>query len=307
MTYNHILLFRGKDSHKLLTTIQTWRKKFADKYWDYNIADYRNQEANDSLLTDLQTPWFMGASRLIILHDILWNLDGDNALWDSSHTSWINALSQMPVTNFCIFIGNPKPISPLEKWLADHATVHQFDELWPADLVSLVAQKLHISSPQARFVCERLNYQQPLITMEIEKLLISWQTSWTQQELVDILPNYSLENNFELLNPLWWRQGKLLNHTWKKIMRTSDRELTMATLTTIVGKTLFASLLPGIHGLPLTPNQIATGQRQIPYRIQLKKLYDALVSADTAEKSGDSPEKLDAFLIALLTYCETSQ
>jgi hypothetical protein len=81
----------------------------------------------------------------------------------------------------------------------------------------------------------------------------------------------------------------------------------MATLTTMIRKVLIACFIPSISWLPITPGQQSTAKRIRHDRENIKKLYDSIIMLDTAEKQWESTGKLDAFLMALLTYADNSQ
>jgi hypothetical protein len=41
-------------------------------------------------------------------------------------TLWIETLKIAPETNFFLFVGNKTPVTDLEKWLVENATIHDF-------------------------------------------------------------------------------------------------------------------------------------------------------------------------------------
>jgi DNA polymerase III delta subunit len=141
----------------------------------------------------------------------------------------------------------------------------------------------------------------------MQKLQLAEKTSWTDEELKNALPNYFEENNFNILNPLWKKDVSGLLYTFRDTLRTADKELTMAMLTTMLRKVLIASFLPSDASLralsAIKPSQATTAKKIGNDRERLKKLYDALVTLDTDEKQGESTGKIDAFLMALLSYC----
>jgi hypothetical protein len=102
------------------------------------------------------------------------------------------------------------------------------------------------------------------------------------------LPNYFEENNFNILNPLWKKDAFELLYTFRDTLRTADRELTMAMLTTMLRKVLIASFLPNESSIKalssIKPSQVSTAQRIGRDREVLRKLYDAIVTIDTDEK-----------------------
>jgi L-lactate utilization protein LutB len=99
----------------------------------------------------------------------------------------------------------------------------------------------------------------------MQKLKLAKNTSWTDEELKNVLPNYFEENNFHILNPLWKKNASELLYTFRDTLRTADRELTMAMLTTMIRKVLIASFLPSKSSLNALPSikssQIATAQK----------------------------------------------
>jgi len=129
----------------------------------------------------------------------------------------------------------------MEKWLEKNATLHDFPIPSQAEMESDMVRVLHISPWQASRVRERLNNNHNFIHQEIEKLKLAEKTSWTDEELRAVLPNYFEENNFSILNPLWKKDAKELLSVFRDTLRTADRELTMAMLTTMIRKVLIAS------------------------------------------------------------------
>jgi DNA polymerase III delta subunit len=161
-------------------------------------------------------------------------------------TLWIQTLERAPETNFFIFVGNKTPVTDLEKWLIDNATLHEFPIPSQSEMESYIAQTLHITPWQAARIRERLNGNHHFIHQEVEKLKLAEKTSWTDDELKNILPNYFEENNFSILNPLWKKNTKELLYVFRDTLRTADREKTMAMLTTMIRKILIASFIPSI-------------------------------------------------------------
>jgi|GEM_PF-1032965 len=135
---------------------------------------------------------------------------------------------------------------------------------------------------------ERLNHNYYFIYQEIQKLKLAEKKSWTDKELKNVLPNYFEENNFNILNPLWKKDASELLYTFRDTLRTADRELTMAMLTTMLRKVLIASFLPSESSVKalsaIKPSQATTAKKIGNDREILKKLYDAIVTLDTDEK-----------------------
>ncbi len=127
--------------------------------------------------------------------------------------------------------------------------------------------------------------------------------TWTNSELQSILPDYRDENSFNMLGPLWERRGQDLIRTWQRLMDTADHELTMASIITMIRKTLVCATFPNIGDIPVTRGQKTTGTKLRSEQKALKKLYDTIIGVDIAEKSGELPHKTHAFLMALLSYC----
>lgn len=90
---------------------------------------------------------------------------------------------------------------------------------------------------------------------------------------------------------------------WRRLIETADHELTMAMMITMIRKILIATHFSRIQNLPISPGQRNTGKRLLPQKKSLKKLYDTIVEVDIAEKSGELPNKTNAFLMALLNFC----
>jgi DNA polymerase III delta subunit len=137
-------------------------------------------------------------------------------------------------------------VTDLEKWLEKNATLHEFPIPSSAQMESYIISILKVSPRQASRIRERLNNDYHYIHQEVEKLRLAEKTSWTDEELKEVLPNYFEENNFSILNPLWKKDAKELLYVFRDTLRTSDRELTMATLTTMIRKVLIACFIPSI-------------------------------------------------------------
>ncbi len=79
----------------------------------------------------------------------------------------------------------------------------------------------------------------------------------------------------------------MLLKTFQDTLRTADRELTMAMITTMIRKVLIASSLPdnSVAQIPtIKPSQIQTAKKIKHHQKHLQKLYDAIVRVDTDEK-----------------------
>lgn len=207
-------------------------------------------------------------------------------------------------------MGNKKPVTDLEKWLIEHATIHDFPLPSSQEIVNIITRWTGISHQQALRVKERLNNNFDFIYQEIKKIQLVDKKSWTDEELKSVLPNYFEENNFEILTPLWKRNIHQLIWVFRDTLRTADPELTMAMITTMIRKVLIALVLlenPLIQHLSdIKPSQISTARNIQGQKKKLKELYDTIVTIDIKEKQGELNNKLDAFLMALLTYCDTS-
>jgi len=328
MTLKNIHLFRWQNGLLLSDTIIAWKDKFIQKYGEMNLAEIRKQDLYDSILSDCISPGFMGMTRMIVFRDLIIKTDReisdlqekeDQIVDENSEEKsqnkqksfddqlWIETLKIAPETNFFLFVGNKTPVTDLEKWIAENATIHDFSLPNPDEISTLIVQSLWVSNWQASRIQERLNHNYYFIYQEIQKLKLAEKTSWTDEELKEVLPNYFEESNFNILNPLWKKNVSDLLYTFRDTLRTADRELTMAMLTTMLRKVLIASFLPSESSLRALPaiksSQINTAQRIGRDREILKKLYDAIVTIDTDEKQWESTGKLDAFLMALLSYC----
>ncbi len=132
-------------------------------------------------------------------------------------------------------------MTDLEKWLEKNATIHEFPIPSQAEMESYIVRALNVSPWQASRIRERLNKDHNFIYQEVEKLKLAEKTSWSDEELKAVLPNYFEENNFSILNPLWKKDAKELLYIFRDTLRTADRELTMAMLTTMIRKVLIAS------------------------------------------------------------------
>lgn len=90
-------------------------------------------------------------------------------------------------------------------------------------------------------------------------------------------------------------------------METADHELSMASIITMIRKTLIASVFTENVGrlTTISENQKRTGRKLVSIKYEVKKLYDDIVAVDIAEKSGELPGKKEAFLMALLNFCHS--
>lgn len=142
---------------------------------------------------------------------------------------------------------------------------------------TLIIQELGVSARQAVGICDRLGFSEEFkygknivmgkpdfIYQEIEKLKLAGKREWTDDELKKALPDYREENVFDLLNPLWDRRRQESYRLFQNLMATADHELTMATVITMLRKTLIAATFPGkIDSLPITDGQKKTGKSLI--------------------------------------------
>ncbi len=298
-----------------------------------NLAEVRKQDMYDSILSDCISLGFMGMTRMIVFRDLILKTERElndiqereilqaNSEWDDAlapekwkifdDTLWVETLKKAPETNFFLFVGNKNPATDLEKWLVEHATLHDFALPTSGDIHRSIVDTIWVTDWQATRIQQRLNNNYYFIFQEMQKLKLAEKTSWTDEELKNVLPNYFEENNFNILNPLWKKNTSELLYTFRDTLRTADKELTMAMLTTMIRKVLIASYLPSessLNSLPsIKPTQIAIAKKIWNDRETLKKLYDAIVLLDTEEKQGESTGKLDAFLMALLSYCAAPQ
>lgn len=301
-----------------------------------NLAEVSKQDMYENILWDCISPGFMGMTRMIVFRDLILKTEKEkdkieerklvlqeqaqnesDEPYDASlrpnfsniyeDSLWIQTLERAPETNFFLFVGNKSPVTDLEKWLDKNATLHEFPIPSSTEMESYITSVLKVSPWQASRMRERLNNNHNFIHQEVEKLKLAEKTSWTDEELKEVLPNYFEENNFSILNPLWKKDAQELLYVFRDTLRTADRELTMAMLTTMIRKVLIACFIPSISWLPITPGQQSTAKKIGHDRESIKKLYEAIVMLDAAEKQWESTGKLDAFLMALLSYSENTQ
>lgn len=326
-TKKNILLFRWENKQKMQKTLQAWRERFIEKYWEINLLDIRNDNMFEGVLSDCMTPGFMASSRMIIFYEKLLKTDkeikkieeekqetinledilngteelGKNEKDDDSY--WLQSLEKIPDTNFILFIGNKKPVTELEKWLEKNATIHEFPAPTLADTIKYIETELRLPREQAEKMSDRLNNNPDFVEQEVKKLALAFQPKWSDDELKSILPDYRDENAFNMLAPLWNRDPRSMIAIWKRLMETADHELTVAMMITMIRKILIAASFQQIGDLPISPTQRSTGKRLMGNKKWLKKLYDDIIAIDIAEKSGELPGKTNAFLMALLNYC----
>lgn len=326
-TKKNILLFRGENKQKMQKTLQAWRERFIEKYWEINLLDIRNDNIFEGVLSDCMTPGFMGSSRMIIFYEKLLKTDkeikkiqeekqetinledilnGTEELWKNEKDDdsyWLQSLEKIPDTNFVLFIGNKKPVTELEKWLEKNATIHEFPAPTLVETIKYIETELRLPREQAEKMSDRLNNNPDFVEQEVKKLALAFQPRWSDDELKSILPDYRDENAFNMLTPLWNRDPKSMISIWKRLMETADHELTVAMMITMIRKILIAASFQQIGNLPIAPTQRSTGKRLMWNKKWLKKLYDDIVAIDIAEKSGELPGKTNAFLMALLNFC----
>ena len=252
MPQKNILLFRGENTRTLRATVVAWREKFLEKHGEMNLLEVYRDTPNEGILSDCLTPGFMGGTRMVIFHETLQKTEKElgkiedekqkavetidiehledtkkNTLYISNDALWIQTMERLPETNFMLFVGNKKPVTEFEKWLEKNATLHEFPGVMPRDMIDYVMKHLSISYDQARAFCDKLGFYEETkwgktltvgkpdyIYQEVEKLKLAGKTSWTNQELDEILPDYRDENAFNMLDPLWERRGKTMVEIW---------------------------------------------------------------------------------------------
>ncbi len=322
----NILLFRGENRNALHLTLKKWRKRFIEKHGEMNLLDIREDNIFDGVLGDCTAPGFMGTTRMIIFHErlkktekeiekmeqknseiidvekIFANKDNKKFIVDED-SLWMETMQKVPETNFIIFVGNKKPITELEKWLEKNATLHEFPKLSVGEIITYIESELRLPRMQAEKMSDRLGNDYDFVIQEVKKLSLAYKPAWSDDELKNILPDYRDENAFNMLDPLWNRDPKNIIDIWSRLMETADHELTMAMIITMIRKILISASFSRINNLPISPGQRYTGKKLLPYKKNLKKLYDDIVSVDTKEKSGELPNKTNAFLMALLNFC----
>lgn len=186
MSIKNILLFRGENSTQLKSTIRSWRERFIAKHGEMNLLEIRDDNIFDGILADCLTPGFMGGTRMVILYEQLIKtqreqdkiseqkaaetidmaevLNGNqknNAILDDN-TIWIETLKKIPDTNFVLFVGNKKPVTELEKWLEENATLHEFAGVTPREMERYVVESLGITAAQAQAFCEKLGFYEEI-------------------------------------------------------------------------------------------------------------------------------------------------
>lgn len=316
-----------------MQTVRSWRERFVQKYGEMNLLDIDRDNIPPEILTDCMAPGFMGSSRMVIFRDKLTktprelknleekagktiDLDEDEEKTEDTDNLWIKMLESLPDTNFLLFIGNKKPISDLESWLEDNATIHEFAPPTPRSMQLYAIQELWLTDVQAEIFCQQLGFYEEnmygkvvtvgkpdYIYQEVAKLKLTGKKEWANSELKAILPDYRDENAFNMLDPLWNHQSHEVVSTWHRLMDTADHELTMATMITMIRKILICATFPNIGDIPVTRGQKTTGAKLRNEQKALKKLYDNIIAVDIAEKSWELPHKTNAFLMALLSYC----
>ena len=73
---------------------------------------------------------------------------------------WIQTLTQIPETNFVIFIGNDKPVTELEKWLEDTARKEEFHYPSIPEIEDYIISNLHVTHRQAQAFRETLGFSE---------------------------------------------------------------------------------------------------------------------------------------------------
>ena len=310
-----------------------FREKFSEKYWEINLQEMYRENMNTSVLSDCCTLGFMGASRMIIFHDILRKTDREilkeseleYTSWEDEPRStsgaiddavWIHTLEGIPETNFILFIGNKKPVGDLEKWIEDTGTVHEFWAPSIPEMIDYIMTKIRVTRDQSLAICGKLGYYEEykwwklytvgkpdFIYLEIDKLSLIKAEKWSNEELDRILPDYRDENVFNMMTPLWERDALGMTRVWERLMQTTNHEMTIATMITMIRKVLIAAFFEKSNISSIKPTQRETGKKLSNQKKSLKKLYDEIIAVDIGEKSWELPEKKNAFFMALLNFC----
>lgn len=339
----NILLFRGANTMDLKKTVQSWKQRFVEKYSDMNLLDIDSENMPEWIITDCMAEGFMGSARMVIFRDMLLKTDkqikkmqeeeareyeeelkkSENAgktidfdellQWhnekkeSSSDEQWIGMLEKIPEKNFILFVWNTKPITDLEKWLIENATIHDFPYPNQEELEAYIQKNLSVTARQTIGIADRLNYNYDFVVQEVKKLALAQKETWSDEELMRILPDYREEKSYEIMNPLWSRQWREVNSVFRHLMETADHELSMASIITMIRKTLIISVFPDASNkLPtISETQKRAGKKLVSIKYDVKKLYDDIVAVDIAEKSGELPGKKEAFLMALLNFCHS--
>ncbi len=265
-----------------------------------NLLEAHDPLVHEEFLSDCLAEGFMGWSRMIIFYERFTKKKKEDGVEKKSDDLWIKTLEKVPLSNVIIFVG--EPTWELGAWLTQEATPHHFPALTVQEMIQLTEKTLGVDYSLASRVVDKLGKKPHFVIQEMKKLKLSEQ-KWTADELRTILPDYREEPAFTLLNPLWEQNGTSVEQAWKRVMETADHELTMAMMTTIIRKVTIAAFFENTSHLPMTPSQRTTAKKLFTSRMSLKKLYDDIVQVDLWQKTGKSPEKTHAFLMALLTFC----
>jgi len=175
----NILLFRGQNKEVLLSTLRSWKEKFITKHGEMNLLEIHNNTMFENILSDCLSPGFMGSTRMIIFHEKLIKTDkeqekinaqknegetididaltnGQTKKIPDNDTSWIKTLESIPDTNFVLFVGNKKPMTELEIWLEENASIHEFDALSVEEIIGYIESHLRLPYEQASKMSDRL-------------------------------------------------------------------------------------------------------------------------------------------------------
>lgn len=144
-------------------TLVAWKEKFIEKHGEMNLAEVRKQDLYDSILSDCVSPSFMGMTRMIIFRDLIIKTEREindiqekeaQMIDDTDDETaknkpkvfdddlWIETLKMAPNTNFFLFVGNKNPVTDLEKWLVENATIHDFTLPSTSEIHSSIVRSL---------------------------------------------------------------------------------------------------------------------------------------------------------------------
>ncbi len=107
----------------------------------------------------------MGASRMIIFHDLLQEKIKEKneteetlSVSERKNNQWGAIFEKIPDTNFLIFIDTSKNTGELAKLLESVATLHEFPHQTLSEVIRFVSQELGVEGNLAEDICSRLGF-----------------------------------------------------------------------------------------------------------------------------------------------------
>lgn len=202
------------------------------------------------------------------------------------------------------------------KSLSKTCRIFDLDTFDNHKVVKMVKSRLEkegksISDTNAKYICERLNYNLSLIFIELDKLCLIVEEELTK-EIIDVLVSRTIEDNiFELTTAVMNCDVKNAYSIYNDLIMNKEEPIAMVAM--LANQFRLLLQVKGYAKLGMSKNEIASRLKIHPYRVELAlknkefnkqrilNYLDELCDIDYRVKSGrvDKYAALELFLLSL--------